>query len=257
MSEAQDEHREPLRELLSRAGQEALRRRGSLRIETKADTTRVTDADRAVEALLRGGLVELFPRDGVVGEEGTRVEGEATWYIDPIDGTNAYIEGLAYWGSTLARVVEGRLVLGATWFPRLDELWFADTEGAWCERRRLQPLASGGLDRRSVVYVPSRFHRWFDLDFAGRVRSLGSTSAHLALVAGGSARACFVPAGWAAWDAFAGFALLSRVGGELLDLEGRKLDPLNEVGTPFVAGAPGATEDLVRRIAFRARDSRR
>ena len=247
-----------LRSLLVEAGQIALSRQADLVIETKADQSRVTDADRAVEARLRAGLQELFPGEAVVGEEGTRVSGAgATWYIDPIDGTNAYIEGLAHWGSTLARVRGGRIELGATWFPRLGELWLASPEGAWCEGRALGPLRPGGLDRSSVIYVPSRFHRWFALDYPGRVRSLGSTSSHLALVAGGAARACFVPAGWAAWDAFAGFALLCRTDGVLLDLEGMVLDPLSSVGTPFVAGAPGAAEDLVRRIEFQPSAVRR
>ncbi len=252
------QHRDILSELLVEAGHIALERQGRLRIETKADESRVTDADRAVEARIRAGLEASFPGEAIIGEEGTRLTGEgATWYIDPIDGTNAYIEGLAYWSNTVARVRAGRVELGATWFPRLSELWFASPEGAWVQGRALTPLRSAGLERRDVVYVPSRFHRWFALDHGCRVRSLGSTSAHLALVAGGSARACFVPAGWSAWDAYAGFALLSKVDGVLLDLEGKVLDPLSGVGTPFVAGAPGAAEDLVRRIRFQPPVQRR
>lgn len=250
-------HHDTLRELLERAGTEGLSRFGSPRVEQKPDRSFVTDADRAAEVVLRDGLGELFPGDALVGEEGTRVSGEAgTWYIDPIDGTHAFIEGLAHWGPTAGRVLDGRVVLGGTWFPRLQEFFFAELGGgAFRDGQRLPTLGARELTRHDVVYVPSRFHRWFDIGMGVKTRSLGSTTAHLCLVAAGGGGACFVGAGWSPWDVVAGLCLLSEVQGVALTLQGDQLDPIADRGTPFVAGAPAAARTLLAATTFRPRET--
>ncbi|MGH9034096.1 MAG: inositol monophosphatase family protein, partial [Acidimicrobiia bacterium] len=59
-----------------------------LRVETKADATPVTDADRAIEEAIRRTLARARPRDAVLGEEmGAEGWGSRRWVIDPIDGT--------------------------------------------------------------------------------------------------------------------------------------------------------------------------
>ncbi|MCB9742208.1 MAG: inositol monophosphatase [Alphaproteobacteria bacterium] len=223
----------------------------------KADGTGVTDADRAAERVLVRGLREAWPEDAVVGEEGAAVRGSAdTWYVDPIDGTHAFIEGLAHWGPTVGRVrAQGErheLLLGAAYFPRLDEFWFgAKGEGAWRDGRRLEPLAGQAPGRRSVLLVPSRFHRWFEIDFAGKARSLGSTAAHLCLVAGGGACAAFIPAGWSPWDVVGGLTLLVELGGVALSLDGAQVDPVADYSVPFIAGHPATVDALRAAMRFR------
>ena len=118
--------RAQLREILQGAGEIALSHFGGVRAVAKPDGTQVTVADREVEDWLVRALSQTFPGDAVVSEEGTRVEGgDATWYVDPIDGTSAYVEGLAHWGPTVCRVGPDGLDLGALWLPRLGEFWYA------------------------------------------------------------------------------------------------------------------------------------
>jgi len=59
----------------------------------------VTEADRAIEARMRGLIGEHRPGDGVLGEEAapTASHNGRTWVIDPIDGTRAFIAGLPTW----------------------------------------------------------------------------------------------------------------------------------------------------------------
>ncbi len=242
-----------LKDLLTKAGDEALRRFGCAEVSTKADRTIVTDADRAAETVIREGLQRHFPNDGIVGEEGTRVEGSgATWHIDPIDGTNAFVEGLAHWGPTIARVRGGAIECGATWLPRTGEFFFAARgEGAWRDGRRLVPIPDAEPHHRSPVYLPSTFHRWARLDHPGVARNLGSNTAHLCLVAAQAAHACFVAAGWSPWDVLAGLCLLGEVEGVATTLQGQTLDPLADLGVPFVAGSPLAVRRLREAISFR------
>ena len=252
---AADAH-DPLRPLLERAGAEGVARFRTAEVEQKADTSYVTDADRAAEQVLRDGLSQLFPGDSLVGEEGTRVEGAGgTWYIDPIDGTHGFVEGLAYWGPTVGRVVEGRVERGATWFPRLSEYFHATRgRGAFRNGQRLTPLDDRAPGRLDSVFVPSSFHRWFDLHFSGKTRNLGSIAAHLAHVSTGGAAGCFVSAGWGPWDVVGGLCLLSEVQGVALTLQGDELDPIADRGSPFVAGSPATAAFLLGALEFRPRE---
>lgn len=78
-------------------------------IETKPDTTPVTDADRAVEEALRSLLAQERPNDLIIGEEfgGAQLldgaePGTRFWIIDPIDGTKNYLRGVPTWATLIA-----------------------------------------------------------------------------------------------------------------------------------------------------------
>src|SRR5690242_4899180 len=100
--------RPTLERLLRSAGEVALGHFRTVRPEDKADGSEVTRADREVEDLLVEGLSSAFPGDAIESEEGSHVSGgEATWYVDPIDGTSSFLEGLAHWGPTVCRIADG------------------------------------------------------------------------------------------------------------------------------------------------------
>ncbi|MFF5054712.1 inositol monophosphatase family protein [Micromonospora sp. NPDC000663] len=70
----------------------------------KADGTEVTEADLAVEALIRGELADRFPADGIYGEETGATAGTSgrRWVIDPIDGTTYFAHRIPIFGTNLA-----------------------------------------------------------------------------------------------------------------------------------------------------------
>lgn len=248
-----------LKTLLCAAGDAALDCFGRAQCSQKRDGTVVTEADLAAEAILVEGLRTRWPDDGVCGEEGAREDASAdggTWYIDPIDGTASYVEGLAYWGSALARVDADGIETGAFYLPRLRELWFSRRgEGAWRNDERLPPLTDAEPGRKSVLYLPSRFHQWGRVDYPGKTRNLGSIAAHLCLVAGGAADSTFIPPGWRLWDVLAGLLLLEEVGGVALKLDGTPLRPLEDTREPFVAGTASACRFLLGPRGIRAQQS--
>ena len=96
-----DERVAPAAELARITGTVALRHyRTNLTVETKADGSPVTVADRAAETAARAWVQSRFPQDGVLGEElGEERPGAARrWIIDPIDGTKAFVRGTPLWG---------------------------------------------------------------------------------------------------------------------------------------------------------------
>ena len=243
-----DDARTTLRELLEAAGDLALERFGRVAAQRKADHTVVTEADRMAEAVILAGLKERWPEDAIVGEEGARVEGgERTWFVDPIDGTGSYLEGLSYWGSTVGLVDAEGPLLGALWLPRLREFWFGSRGGgAFRDGRRLSPLVDRMPDRDTVLYVPSRLHTSAVLEYPGKCRNLGSLAAHVCMVAAGAAVAAIVPPGWQAWDVAGAMCLLSEVGGVARTPSGEPVCLQTSNREPFLVGTPMAVDYFLR-----------
>ena len=88
-------------------------RSGDLQVETKPDTTPVTEADRAAERAIRDRLAQARPGHGLVGEEfGPEGSAAVRWIIDPIDGTMNYVWGIPVWGSLIGLEADGEMVVG-------------------------------------------------------------------------------------------------------------------------------------------------
>ena len=244
--------------LLRAAGDAALAYVGTVfEVRRKADESPVTDADLAAEAILIEGLRATWPDDRIVSEERGEIPGGgATWVVDPIDGTSAFTEGLAHWGPTVARIVEGpdgpRVDAGALYLPRLDEHYHVEGGRGWMNGVPMAPLAS--LSPNQVVYLPSGFHKGSTVTFAGKARCLGGTAAHLCLVARGAAVAVIVPPRWSIWDTAAGLSLIEALGGRAARLpDGAPLDPFRDTGLPFVTGFPDAVQALLQPERIRLR----
>jgi histidinol-phosphatase len=110
-------------------------------VTTKPDRTPVTDADEAVERLIRATISASRPEDDIFGEEmGTdsKTLGPKPgrqWIIDPIDGTAGFLRGLPIWGTLVALAIDGVPVVGAISAPALGKRWFGATGlGAWSTR---------------------------------------------------------------------------------------------------------------------------
>jgi histidinol phosphatase-like enzyme (inositol monophosphatase family) len=118
-------------------------------VENKGGATfdPVTTADRAIERVLRAAIVERYPEHGIVAEEeGERAgRSEYRWYIDPIDGTRAFMTGSPLWGTLIGLTRGDRPLFGVLAQPVLEEVFFGAPNGSWlikAERRdRLQHRA--------------------------------------------------------------------------------------------------------------------
>ena len=135
-----DELLNAVAELATIGGREAMRFfRGPLNIEYKSNGSIVTVADRTTEERMREWIRARFPADGILGEElgEERPGAERRWLIDPIDGTIAYTNGSAEWG-TLVAVARGETVLaGAINCAALSELACAAVgRGCWMNGSR-------------------------------------------------------------------------------------------------------------------------
>ncbi|MDJ0919611.1 MAG: inositol monophosphatase family protein [Henriciella sp.] len=93
----------------------------------------VTEADRGAERAMRSVLAELRPDDGINGEEYGVQPGSSgwTWFLDPVDGTRAFVAGLPSWTTLIGLVDEaGDAVVGLIDQPVLDERYIGTPEGS-------------------------------------------------------------------------------------------------------------------------------
>lgn len=223
--------------------------------ERKADQTLVTAADRAVEEFLTPRVSALFPDARILGEEfgatGTS-DAEYTLTLDPIDGTAAFISGLPTWCITIGLVRRGVAVGGVTYLPMTGETYLADEAVAeWNGRSLLRAPAPAG-EGDLFMLTHSDYHRGEARRFPGKIRSLGSTAYHMALVARGAAVAAILGRP-RLWDIAAGAAMLRAIGGDLRYRSGAVVELATFLAgerapDQLVAAAPGMIDEILKLV---------
>jgi histidinol-phosphatase len=215
-----------------------------LAVETKPDLTPVTEADRAVERLLRERLAAARPGDAIVGEElGSSGGGERRWIIDPIDGTKSYVRGIPVWATLLGLEVAGRMEVGVVSAPALHHRWWARRgQGAFVDDgRAARRMRVSGVDRLADAQLCfAGFEDWEEIGRLDdllelgrqcwRTRGLGDVWSYM-LVAEGA-----VDIGLDAevnlWDLAAPMVIVEEAGGVFTDLGGaRRADGGDAIAT--------------------------
>jgi len=214
-------------ELVRHAGEVALEgfRHPDLAVDHKSDGSVVTAYDRRVERLLREGIAEAFPDDGVLGEEEDDVSGTSgrRWILDPIDGTAPYARGIVTWGVLVACEDEHGVLLGFAACPWAGET-VAAGRGLGCEFNGRSAHVSRRGDPAGALLATSGIEHWapgtFDrLTQAGvRVRTWGNGYG-LALAASGRVDA-FFDARVKPWDVAPAPVLMREAGGCFATLDG-------------------------------------
>ena len=235
-------------------------------ISTKPDRTPVTDADQAVEKVIRDTITQSRPHDDIFGEEmGTdsATTGPAAgrqWIIDPIDGTAGFLRGLPVWGTLVALAIDGIPVVGAISAPALRQRWFGATGlGAWTtvsgsrEEKPLHVSEVGSLSDATVSY--NSIAQWTGdergdellklTEAAWRTRALGDFWSYM-LVAEGSIDVAGEP-GLQPYDMAAIQPIIEGSGGRFSSLDGE-----NSIWTGSALATNGPLHDeVLRHVAKR------
>ncbi|MEZ6124989.1 MAG: inositol monophosphatase family protein [Planctomycetaceae bacterium] len=227
----------------------------TLGVESKADDSPVTVADKGAEQLIRGALAERFPDDGVLGEEFDDLESRSgyRWILDPIDGTKPFIYGIPLFGNLIGIEFEGRMVAGVCRFPALGEVMFAEEgQGAWWKIGTAAPVRATVSAQTSLAQSRLMFTEpTHDLrvgrgdvlpDLLKRVRiarGWGDCCGHM-LVATGRADLAVDPE-MSPWDIAALIPIVRESGGSCTDWQGRE----NIFGGDGVSVAPGLKDEVL------------
>ncbi|MBV9660350.1 MAG: histidinol phosphatase [Acidimicrobiales bacterium] len=202
-------------------------------VETKADRTPVSEADRAVEREVRAVLSRERPVDQVVGEEygdSGQTGNHRRWIVDPIDGTKNFVRRVPVWATLIALEADGMVQLGVVSAPALHRRWWAARgQGAWARSSDASPapihvsrvaeLGDAHLSGSALSSWdnPRRYVRLAMQCFADR--NLGDFWSHM-LVAEGACDIGLDPI-VSLWDLAALQPIVEEAGGRFTDFGGR------------------------------------
>jgi myo-inositol-1(or 4)-monophosphatase len=215
----------------------------SLTIKTKGPQDLVSEADRNTEVLIRDSLAKAFPEDGFFGEETgpSDLDRAGVWVVDPIDGTQPFLSGMADWCVSIAFITGSTKQIGLVYDPIADELFSARKgHGARLNGRLIRVSGAIGLgdgivsvgyslrtDPDAVLGIFSRL-----LHQGGMYARNGSGALSLCYVACGRLIG-YVEAHINSWDCLAALLLIEEAGGQVNDfLSGEGLTQ----GNPVIAG---------------------
>jgi myo-inositol-1(or 4)-monophosphatase len=210
---------------------------GAIETEYKIGHDPVTEADRALDAVLRQEL--LREGEGWLSEESVddpiRLQRSRVWVVDPLDGTREFVKGIPEFCVSIGYVEDGRPVAGGIYNPATDETFLGSLDsGVLYNGKPSQPSQRKSLDCALVLASRSEVKRgeWKAFENLNlNIRPMGSVAYKLALVAAGLADVTFTLTPKNEWDVVAGAALVQSAGGfvstlEKTDLIANRRDPL-------------------------------
>ena len=199
----------------------------------------VTEYDRASEELIVSRLLERNPEHGIVGEEGSRIQGTSgyKWYIDPLDATNNYAHRFPIFAVSIGLYLEETPLVGVVYDPLRSETFTAiKGQGASLVtpsgKKRLQ-VSSAEILRQSLLTTGFPYDRHTSrhnntaevkafVESAQGVRRPGCASLDMAYVAAGR-----VDGYWEyklfSWDIAAANVIVLEAGGKTTQPDGSPL----------------------------------
>lgn len=226
---------------------------GAIETEYKVGHDPVTEADRAVDEVLRKTL--LRPGEGWLSEETvddfTRLDKQRVWVVDPLDGTREFVQGIPEFCVSIAMVENGIPVAGGICNPATDELILGSRDaGVTYNGQPAQPSQRKDLHAALVLASRSEVKRgeWKQFESAEfNLCPMGSVAYKLALVAAGKADLTFTLVPKNEWDVAAGAALVESAGGWVLKLDNSPLrcNQKNPLITGLLAGGPFLRDPLL------------
>jgi len=233
-------------------------------VHHKGDRDVVTEIDRRSEEFLLENIRRRFPGHAIVTEESGYFagQGEACWYIDPLDGTSNYTAGLPHFSVSIAFVEKKQVQLAAIYDPLRDECFSAELgKGARLNDQPIHVSPQGNIQEcvfgtgftygkrdKSLTNLKN-----YDL-FSTRalsVRRLGSAALDMSYVACGRLHGYWVVE-VAPWDIAAGSLIVTEAGGVITDLAGGP--NYNQPPYSFVAAGPAIHPQMLD-ILREARES--
>ncbi|WP_372651832.1 inositol monophosphatase [Halobacteriovorax sp.] len=240
----------------------------SLEITSKQAQGVASTADLASEKFIIKEISKRYPTHDILAEESAYVqfgdakdayqvfkEREWTWVIDPLDGTNNYLNGLDYYAVCISLLHFGKPVLGVVYRPSNGDCYYASLYGesrflntqkslkskkiySNTNKKKLkEAMLSTGFVTEKGRCFDTEFEQFVQIMKKSRgIRRMGSAALDLCLVASGVFDG-FWESGLAPWDMAAAGIICEQSGVKVTDYEGRAFQPFTNsiiaARTPF------------------------
>jgi len=230
---------------------------GAIETEYKIGHDPVTEADRAVDAVLRQNL--LREGEGWLSEESvddvSRLGKKHVWVVDPLDGTREFVAGIPEFCVSIGFVEDGRPVAGGICNPATRETLVGAVDcGVLYNGKTARPSRRTKLEGSLILASRSEVKRgeWQQFQSgAYQIRPMGSVAYKLGLVAAGQADITFTLTPKNEWDVAAGAALVESAGGFVATLDNAPLrcNNRNPLLTGLMASGPSLKDPLLAALA--------
>ena len=210
-------------------------------IESKADDSPLTIADKASHEIIKKRLFDYYPDIPILSEEGRDIPYEERknwnpfWLVDPLDGTKEFIKRNGEFTVNIALIRDKHPVLGVIYAPVLGTLYWGESGmGGFKQKDGQDPESMHVVNTLDdpIIGVGSRSHAsGEEAEYAERSgstdkKSIGS-SLKFCLVAEGSAHYYYRHGPTMEWDTAAGQAIAEAAGGIVTGLSYNKENLLN------------------------------
>ena len=199
-------------------------RRG-FEVESKRDTSPVTEADRAAELIILAALARAAPGVPVIAEEEVAAgripaHGDTYFLVDPLDGTKEFVRGGDDYTVNIGLIERGEPVFGVVYAPATGRLHGGVLGmGAWVDEGKGREAIRTRTRGREITAVASKSHLnqatidYLDVAVGNCAYISVGSSLKFCIVAEGRADIYPRAAPTSEWDTAAGHAVLLAAGG--------------------------------------------
>lgn len=198
----------------------------------------VSEASLQVQEAIVSTLLAEFPNSEILTEEGPEdaplpVDAAHLWIVDPICGSLNFVQGIPYFGISIALRSEGNIRVGVVYDPCRDELFEATIETPATlngQNISVQQISEGSEAWSSAIVgtdwphsgerrEQARLIVGLMMDQVGECNLMGSPALGISNVAAGRLHA-YWHLDLKIWDIAAASLILQRAGGVLTDAQG-------------------------------------
>jgi histidinol phosphatase-like enzyme (inositol monophosphatase family) len=224
--------------------------RTSISVESKADFSPVTIADKSAEERMREIINKEFPLHGIIGEEfgNQNPDAEYVWVLDPIDGTKSFISGALSFGTLIALLKNGKPIIGVINHPILNEFLTGDNQNCFLNENKVK-IRNCSLINQAVLLTTDHLNigsyqnqnKFNELIKKVKLyRNWGDCYGYY-LLATGFADIMIDPI-MSVWDSMALIPIINGAGGIITDFNGN--DPV--IGNSIVASNKEIHSEVIR-----------
>jgi myo-inositol-1(or 4)-monophosphatase len=227
---------------------------GKLLVHHKKAQGVASSADLKSEAHIIKRIKKKYPDHFILAEEDSFKKGQSsfettagqefTWIIDPLDGTNNFLNGINYYAICISLAFYGVPVVGVVFRPSTGELFYTRKgKGAWLLKPELkkpknlfsekntkslkESIVSTGFATEKGEKISEEFLPFKNILTNSRaVRRMGSAALDMCYVAQGIFDG-FWERGLAPWDVAASGLLCLEAGVKLSDFKGQSFTPFD------------------------------
>jgi len=158
----------------------------------------VTNLDKAFEKFIRNTIIKQFPEDAILGEEFLEKysDNDYKWFIDPIDGTRAFMVGAPTWSNLIGLTHKDQSTLGLANFPALNKFYINDQKNSYLINSKKNILkTSKENDLRRCKVIGHLFEALFQKKYNKKIKKISSSVAYFGVATFDALNFCLLAEG--------------------------------------------------------------